>query len=45
LADLGFGTKEASIEAIRKMKFVPAQLEGRAVAVWIPITFRFELQA
>ncbi len=45
LADLGFGTKEASIEAIRKMKFAPAQLEGRPVAVWIPITFRFELQA
>jgi len=45
LTDLGFGTKEASIEAIRKMKFTPATVDGKAVAVWIPLTFRFELQA
>lgn len=45
LLDLGYGTREASIEAIRKMRFAPAQLEGRPVAVWIPLTFRFELQA
>lgn len=45
LTDLGYGTREASIEAIRRMKFAPAQVEGKPVAVWIPLTFRFELQA
>jgi len=41
---LGYGTREAAIQAIKKMKFRPA-LQGKIpVAVWIPITFRFELQ-
>lgn len=40
--DLGFGTKEASIEAINKMLFEPAKIDDEPVAVWIPLTFRFE---
>jgi hypothetical protein len=45
LAHLGFGTKDSSIQAIRKMKFKPGVKGKQAVAVWIPLTFRFELQA
>ncbi len=45
LADLGFGTRQSSIEAIKKMKFEPGILDDAPVAVWIPLTFRFEFQA
>lgn len=40
--DLGFGTREASIDAINKMLFEPAKIDDEPVAVWIPLTFRFE---
>ena len=43
--DLGHGTKEASIDAINKMMFEPAKIDNDPVAVWIPITFRFEFRA
>jgi outer membrane biosynthesis protein TonB len=43
--DLGYGTKRSSIQAIRKMKFKPGLRDNVPVAVWIPLTFRFELQA
>ncbi len=45
LKDLGFGTKEESIKAIKKIRFNPATIDGQNIAVWIPLTFRFELQA
>jgi hypothetical protein len=41
---LGYGTKDSSITAIRKMRFAPGVLGNAPVAVWIPLTFRFELQ-
>ncbi len=45
LHDLGFGTRQSSIDAIKKMEFKPALLNDKPVAVWIPLTFTFELQA
>lgn len=44
LKHLGYGTKDSSLKAIKKMKFSPGEIDGEAVAVWIPMTFRFELQ-
>jgi outer membrane biosynthesis protein TonB len=41
---LGYGTRDSSITAIRKMRFKPGILDDAPVAVWIPLTFRFELQ-
>lgn len=41
---LGYGTRLASINAIEKMKFKPGIKDNEPVAVWIPLTFRFELQ-
>jgi outer membrane biosynthesis protein TonB len=41
---LGYGTRDSSITAIRKMRFEPGLLDNAPVAVWIPLTFRFELQ-
>jgi hypothetical protein len=41
---LGFGTRDSSVAAIRKMRFVPGTINNAPVAVWIPLTFRFELQ-
>ena len=40
--DLGFGTKEAAIEACLKMTFSPAYRKKEKVAVWIIIPVRFE---
>lgn len=39
--DLGFGSKQAALNACRKMLFTPAQRDGKAVAVWIVVPIRF----
>ena len=44
LEDLGYGTREASVSAIKKMEFEPGRSDDAPVAVWIPFTFKFELQ-
>jgi periplasmic protein TonB len=44
LKDLGYGTKEESIKAIKKIRFIPGTINGEKVAVWIPFSFRFEFQ-
>jgi|GEM_PF-5859078 len=44
LADLGYGTREAGLAALRKLEFDPGYADGAAVAVWIPFTFTFEWQ-
>jgi len=44
IKDLGYGTREACIDAIKKMRFKPALRGKEPVAVWITFTFRFELQ-
>ncbi len=41
---LGYGTLDSSVAAIQKMRFVPGTINKAPVAVWIPLTFRFELQ-
>ncbi|MBF0430966.1 MAG: energy transducer TonB [Fibrobacteria bacterium] len=43
--DLGYGTRDSSIIAIKKMRFDPGTMNKNPVAVWIPLTFRFELQS
>jgi TonB family protein len=44
LNDLGYGSKESALKAIKKMRFSPA-LEGeKAVAVWIVLKIKFVLQ-
>jgi len=40
--DLGFGTKQAALDACLQMEFTPAQRGDEAVAVWITIPVRFE---
>lgn len=44
LQDIGYGTREASLLALKQVKFEPGTLDGSPVAVWIPFTFRYELQ-
>jgi periplasmic protein TonB len=44
LEDLGFGTGDSTRAALRKMKFDPGLMDNIPVAVWIPFTFKFELQ-
>lgn len=44
LSDLGFGTREAGLAALRKLEFDPGLADGVPVAVWIPFTFTFEWQ-
>ncbi|MDQ3002636.1 MAG: energy transducer TonB [Fibrobacterota bacterium] len=44
LDDLGYGTKELTLSAIRKLEFEPGMMGDSAVAVWIPFAFKFELQ-
>ncbi|MBN2035186.1 MAG: energy transducer TonB [Chitinispirillaceae bacterium] len=43
LNDLGYGTKEKVYEACMKLEFEPALANGKPVAVWFAITFRFEM--
>jgi protein TonB len=40
--DLGFGTRQAAIDACLQMEFSPAMRGEEAVAVWITIPVRFE---
>lgn len=44
LQDIGYGTRESSLRALKQVKFEPATLNGSPVAVWIPFTFSYELQ-
>jgi outer membrane biosynthesis protein TonB len=42
--DLGYGSKQKVYEACWKLVFEPARMQdGRAVAVWLTVPFRFEL--
>lgn len=43
LNDLGFGTKKAVYDACLKLRYEPALLDGKPVAVWYSISFRFEM--
>ncbi len=43
LQDIGYGTREASLRALKQVKFEPGTLDGTPVAVWIPFTFSYEL--
>lgn len=40
----GFGLNEAALGAIRSFKFLPAEVEGKAVAVRIRYAYRFVLE-
>jgi protein TonB len=40
----GYGLNEAALGAIRSFKFLPAEVEGRAVAVRIRYAYRFVLE-
>ncbi len=42
LNDLGYGTKEAAINAAKKTTFYPAKRGDEKVAVWIVIPYRFQ---
>ncbi len=44
LNDLGYGTREAVLEACRKLRFKPAVQGKNPVAVWIIFKFKFVLQ-
>lgn len=41
---VGFGCKEAAIEAIRQWRYAPATLHGHPVSVYLRITVEFKLQ-
>ncbi|MEW5854810.1 MAG: energy transducer TonB, partial [Myxococcota bacterium] len=42
---LGYGLDEAAVEAMRRFRFKPATVDGKAVQYTIPrYSFRFELQ-
>lgn len=41
----GYGLNEAAVEAIRRFRFQPAEIEGKPVAVRIPFTYNFVLQS
>jgi outer membrane biosynthesis protein TonB len=44
LDDLGYGSKQKVYEACLKLEFEPAKMQdGRAVAVWLTVPFRFEI--
>jgi hypothetical protein len=44
LDDLGYGSKQKVYEACWKLEFEPARMQdGRAVAVWLTVPFRFEI--
>ena len=43
LNDLGFGSREAAIEAARKLVFEPALAGTKPVSVWIELKFKFVL--
>lgn len=44
LDDLGYGSKRKVYEACLKLEFEPARMQdGRAVAVWLTVPFRFEI--
>ncbi|MGA2507563.1 MAG: energy transducer TonB [Chitinispirillaceae bacterium] len=44
LDDLGYGSKQKVYEACLKLEFEPARMQdGRAVAVWLTVPFRFEI--
>jgi protein TonB len=43
LNDLGYGTKKKVYEACLKLRFEPARMDGKPVAVWFGISFRFEI--
>jgi protein TonB len=40
---LGYGLDEKAIEAVRQLRFVPAQRDGRAVSVRLFLEFKFSL--
>ena len=43
LQTLGFGLTGTSIEAAKQIKFTPATKDGRAVATWMQLEYRFNL--
>lgn len=40
---LGFGLEEAALEALRRWKFAPAELDGRPIAVFYRLSVNFRL--
>ena len=44
LSGLGFGTEEAALEAARQLRFTPAEISGKPVAVKIQFKINFELE-
>ncbi|MCL1947159.1 MAG: energy transducer TonB [Chitinivibrionia bacterium] len=40
--DLGFGTLQSAIAACLQMEFTPAKIGDEIVAVWLPVSVRFE---
>lgn len=43
LRDIGMGCGNAALQAVRQWRYRPATLNGRAVAVYLTVTVRFEL--
>lgn len=44
LDDLGYGSRQKVFEACLKLEFEPARMQdGRAVAIWLTVSFRFEI--
>ncbi len=43
LRDIGMGCGQAALNAVRQWQYQPARLNGRATAVYLTVTVRFEL--
>lgn len=41
---IGYGCDEAVVEALRASRFAPAERNGKKVAVWVKLPYRFSLE-